>query len=66
VVEDVASVSPSGTGAPTRWFHGRTWLHTHSSSEKLELALQGSIFDAIFSDGAVAVWGAHLGGFRSM
>jgi hypothetical protein len=65
MVEVEASVSHGGTGAPTRWLHDRTWLHAQSSPEKLELALQGSIFYAIFSDGAVAVWGAHLGGFLS-
>jgi hypothetical protein len=64
MVEVETSVSHDGAGAPTRWLHGRTWLRTQSSPEKLELALQGSIFDAIFSDGAVAVWGAHLGGFH--
>jgi hypothetical protein len=55
----------SGTGAPTWWLHGQTWLHTQSSLETLELTLQGSIFDAIFTDGAAVVWGAHVGGFHS-
>jgi hypothetical protein len=45
MVEVEALVSHGGAGAPTRWLHGRTWLHAQSSPEKLELALQGSIFD---------------------
>jgi hypothetical protein len=45
--------------------HGGARTMAESSLEKLELALQGSIFDAVFSYRAVVVWGAHLGGFHS-
>jgi hypothetical protein len=45
--------------------HGGARTTMESSPEKVELALQGSIFDVVFSYGAVAVWGAHLGWFHS-
>jgi hypothetical protein len=45
--------------------HGGTRKTAERSPEKQELALQSSIFDAMFSYGAVAVWGAHLEGFCS-
>jgi hypothetical protein len=45
--------------------HGGARTTVESSPEKLGLALQGSVFDVVFFYGAIAVWGAHLGGFRS-
>jgi hypothetical protein len=45
--------------------HGGARTTAESTPEKLGLALQGSVFDVVFFYGAVAVWGAHLGGFRS-
>jgi hypothetical protein len=65
MVEDEASVNHGGARVPTRWLHGRAWLQAQSSPEKLELALQGSVFYTIFSYGAVAAWRAHLGGFHN-
>jgi hypothetical protein len=45
--------------------HGGAQTTAESSRKKLGLALHGSVFDAIFFYGVIAVWGAHLCGFRS-
>jgi hypothetical protein len=60
-IMDVESLCDYKRAASLR--HGGARKMVESSPEKLELALQGSVFDAIFSYGAIAVWGAHLGGF---
>jgi hypothetical protein len=65
--QDLMGAEPlCGHKRATALQHGGARTTVESSPEKVGLALQGSVFNTVFFYGAIAVWGAHLGGVASL